>query len=764
MPLTSYTTADIVLTERRRLEQPLLLLIWVGTTAFSLAEGNLLYLLSCTLGVGVNWLVVRRNMEIYIRRAFVNVGVVMSLIIIILESQLTNILPQVTVGHFMMLIQLLKLFERKRSRDYIQLLTLNMLLMVTTALICSALWFAAVLVVYLLLACYVAMVFTLKRGLDAAGTARLRGEAGPLSPRQVAWNTIRQWPGRSLHRFIWAVTIPALVVGILAFLLTPRTGGDMMEDAQRNLLSTGFDTSIRLGKQKTIYLSDRVVLRVKVRQEGLKTSQAAPNASRYLRGVVLNQYQNSSWKNAEGTERFALSASQPIPLAPDLKKDAVRHEIRTMTLGATDMFAPYPTMQMLASKSMTAMFSRALEYAVRGTYPARERLSYETLSFAYPLNREQLALLRWIRGRPGPAIDPMVDLPLVARKRIRAQAEEWCGDLLEKRAGEPERKDEWNLEIAKRIESQLMKNYDYTLDLSESDPGRDGVEDFLFHLQKGHCEYFASAMAVMCNLLGVTSRVAVGFVLDEYDPDTDEFIVRDRDAHAWCEVFTPQTDWTLFDPTPGGARLEAMDRMWYSFIKDFFQEIQFQWYQEVVGYDLAEQRELSEKATDHAVGAWERIKRAMASLKNSFMNLLQQGVVDRILLDFMFLLQGITAAVVLGFVVHHIRRRRKRRKGPVVIQRLSLVNRLLALLEKRGMKFTPEKTLQEQMADARRQFDLPAYRLEALTELQYRWRWGRLELSAEDIQRAREHFDALCEHLSRRGQQEIHNPQSKIRN
>lgn len=765
MPLTSYTTADIVLTERRRLEQPLLLLIWLGTTTFSLAEGNFLYLISCTLGVGVNWLVVRRNMEIFIRRGFVNVGVVMSLIIIILESQLTSILPQVTVGHFMMLIQLLKLFERKRARDYIQLLALNMLLMVTAALICSALWFAVVLVAYLMLACYVAMVFTLKRGLDAAGTARLRGEAGPLSPRQVAWNTIRQWPGRSLMRFIWAVTIPALTVGILAFLLTPRTGGDIMEEAQKSLLSTGFDSSIRLGKQKTIYLSDRIVLRVKVLQKGLKSSQAVGVNSRYLRGVVLDQYQSSSWKNAEGGERFLLSvaqssASQPISLDPGLSDGAVRHEIRSMTLGAADLFAPYPTVQFNAMENVNVTFSRSLEYAVRGAYPSRERLGYETLSFPFPLNERQRACLQWIRGRAGPVTRPRVELPLVARKRIRAQAEEWCADLLERRRDEPDRKDELNLEIARRIETQLKLHYDYTLDLSESDPGRDGVEDFLFYLQKGHCEYFASTMAVICNLLDVTARVAVGFVMDEYDSDADEFIVRDRDAHAWCEVFTESTDWTLFDPTPGGARLEAMDRPWYSFIKDFFQEIHFQWYQQVVGYDLAEQRELSEKATDKAFDAWEMFKRALVSLKKSFLNLLQRGVVDRILFNFMLILQGVTAAVVLGFVVKHIRYRRRRRRTPAVGPRLVLLGRLLALLEKRGLKITPDKTLLEQMSQAREQFHLPAYRLDALTNLQYRWRWGRQEPSPADLQQAREHFEALCEHLSRQQRQEKDDPQS----
>lgn len=748
MPLGSYTTADIVLTERRRLEQPLLLLIWLGTTIFSLAEGNFLYLISCTLGVGVNWLVVRRNMEIYIRRALVNFGVVMSLIVIILESLLTNILPQVTVGHFMMLIQLLKLFEKKRARDYIQLLTLNMLLVITAALICSSLWFAPALIVYIMLACYVAMVFTLKRGLDAAGSTRLRGETGPLSPRQVAWNTIRQWPGRSLLRFIWVVTIPALIVGILAFLLTPRTGGDLLEDAQKSLLSTGFKTTIRLGEPKNIYLSDRIVLRVHVQQEGLKSAQAVGTTSRYLRGAVLDAYANSSWNNSRGGDRYLFSTDPSTPLEKELTKEAIRHDIRVMTLGGMDLFAPYPTVQLTAPEGINAMFSRSLEYAVRGTYSTTRRLRYETLSFPYPLGSVQRACLKEIRSPDQRITTPEVLLPLVDEKRIRALAKDWCAELLAQREKEPDRKDERNLQIARRIETRLKRNYEYTLDLTRSNPDCDGVVDFLFHMKKGHCEYFASAMAVMCNLLDVPTRVAVGFVMDEYDSGTEEFIVRDRDAHAWCEVFTPSTDWTLFDPTPGGARLEAMSRPWYSFLRDFFQEIHFQWYQQVVAYDFAEQRKLTEKATDETLSAWQWFLKALTSLKNSFMNLLQRGVMDRILLNFLLSLQGVTAAVVLAFVVKHIRRRRKKKAHSETRRRLLLLNRLLALLEKRGMKFTPDKTLLEQMIEAGKQFNLPAYRLAALTKLQYRWRWGGREPSAEDLARAREHFNALCEHLS----------------
>ena len=76
MPLESYTKADIELTERRRLETPLLLLIWMGCVGFSLAEGNFFYLASSTLAVGVNWLAAKRNKIVYVNRLFVSISVI----------------------------------------------------------------------------------------------------------------------------------------------------------------------------------------------------------------------------------------------------------------------------------------------------------------------------------------------------------------------------------------------------------------------------------------------------------------------------------------------------------------------------------------------------------------------------------------------------------------------------------------------------------------------------------------------------------------
>jgi len=106
MPLNSFTPAEIELTERRRLEQPLLLLVWLSTATFSLAEGNLLYLLGCTLAVGVNLIAVRRHKEVFVNKILVNIGVLLSAGIVLMEFRVGGHRPLIPFGHFMVLIQL----------------------------------------------------------------------------------------------------------------------------------------------------------------------------------------------------------------------------------------------------------------------------------------------------------------------------------------------------------------------------------------------------------------------------------------------------------------------------------------------------------------------------------------------------------------------------------------------------------------------------------------------------------------------------------
>ncbi len=138
-------------------------------------------------------------------------------------------------------------------------------------------------------------------------------------------------------------------------------------------------------------------------------------------------------------------------------------------------------------------------------------------------------------------------------------------------------------EVRKAIAIQLWlrRHYRYTLQLPHAAPA-DPLAAFLFDQRQGHCEYFASAMAVMLRTLGIPSRVATGFQSGIYNPVSGRQIIRASDAHSWVEAWFPDRGWMTFDPTPPApagtenwllARLnmyaDAADIFWQDWVLDY---------------------------------------------------------------------------------------------------------------------------------------------------------------------------------------------------
>lgn len=101
------------------------------------------------------------------------------------------------------------------------------------------------------------------------------------------------------------------------------------------------------------------------------------------------------------------------------------------------------------------------------------------------------------------------------------------------------------------IESYL-RTIPYDLDVPDTPYRRDTIDYFLFDLRRGYFDYHASAMVVMLRSLGIPSRLAVGYVLQdrERDVDTDRYRVTEASAFAWPEVYFPGLGWVEFNPTP----------------------------------------------------------------------------------------------------------------------------------------------------------------------------------------------------------------------
>ncbi|HNT77428.1 MAG TPA: transglutaminase-like domain-containing protein, partial [Anaerolineae bacterium] len=96
-----------------------------------------------------------------------------------------------------------------------------------------------------------------------------------------------------------------------------------------------------------------------------------------------------------------------------------------------------------------------------------------------------------------------------------------------------------------------MRTYSYTLEVPAPPPGREVADYFLFDLQEGYCDYFATTMVVLARASGLPARVVMGYIGGAFDPGLARFTVRERDAHAWVEIYFPEYGWIEFEPTSG---------------------------------------------------------------------------------------------------------------------------------------------------------------------------------------------------------------------
>src|SRR2546428_7974808 len=139
---------------------------------------------------------------------------------------------------------------------------------------------------------------------------------------------------------------------------------------------------------------------------------------------------------------------------------------------------------------------------------------------------------------------------------------------------------------ARSIERYLKSNYGYTLDINVP-RGVDPLSYFLFESRAGHCEFFASAQAVMLRTLGIPARIVNGFQRGEFNSWGNSFIVRESDAHSWVEAYFPGISWVEFDPTPPDPNPPSTG--WMATAGHFFDAIDLFWTTEIVTYDFWKQ-------------------------------------------------------------------------------------------------------------------------------------------------------------------------------
>lgn len=266
--------------------------------------------------------------------------------------------------------------------------------------------------------------------------------------------------------------------------------------------TTGISGEIMLGSAADITESDELVLRVH-----------GPRPD-YLRGVVFNRYRNGRWVPGEA------DPGKPTVMPASLGDGATRIEA---TKPGPRYFVPLDVRSVAVPPGLAVIDGM-------GTYRAPSGTSADELEILIGVPAE--------RAVAPPSTDD-VELPAQLRGTLASLASEWTGEAAT---------DQARLEA---IERRLHAGYRYALK-HERRTNADPIVDFLTQNRVGHCEYFASAMALLARSEGIPARVVSGFRVHEHNPVGGFHVVRARDAHAWVEAWDGER-WRTFDPTPPSA-------------------------------------------------------------------------------------------------------------------------------------------------------------------------------------------------------------------
>jgi transglutaminase-like putative cysteine protease len=316
-------------------------------------------------------------------------------------------------------------------------------------------------------------------------------------------------------RLAAALLLRALPLAAVVFVLFPRISGPLWglpKDAYSGMI--GLDDRMAPGQISELIQSDAVAFRASF------DGPIPPPPQRYWRGPVLWETDGSAWRAGQLWD--ALPRSKPPPFAAAGKP--VRYTITLEPdnrpwLYALDLVATAPAGTWIAP-----------DFLLVHPAPLRERLRYTVTS--YP-DGVATHLNSFERQRA-------LQLPVSGNPRARALARRWRKKFHAPAA------------IVQQA-LRMFHNEPFVYTLEPPPIARDFVDGFLFHTRKGFCEHYAASFTFLMRAAGIPARVVTGYQGGQLNPIGHYLIVRQRDAHAWSEVWLDDRGWMRVDPTTAVA-------------------------------------------------------------------------------------------------------------------------------------------------------------------------------------------------------------------
>lgn len=486
--------------------------------------------------------------------------------------------------HLVLLVAVVKLFSASRPRDFAYLCVLAFLEVLAAATLTVGSAFLAYFTVFLVLTVATVISYEVFRAESAA----------PV--RAAATGGKRLGASPSLRRALFSVSVAAAACVALCaaglFFVLPRFAFGYWNPNPGVRRLSGFSDDVRLGEIGDLQRSNVPVLHIRV-DASLPPSPPGDIFWR-LQGRVLTEFDGWRWYDPHRALVMPTRFGR-LPLAVPSVSWAYPHRFLRYTVSLEPVGADVLFVAPRLHELSTRMTNIGLD--ATGTLNPLGRgyggLVYSALSdLGQPSDQE---LMHAGRHYPPLLAGEDLELPPHLDPRIPALARSIVG-----RRTAP-------IAQMRALEAYLRTHYRYTLNLRIGSAAP--LSDFLFRVRAGHCEYFASALAVLGRTLGIPTRVVNGFVGGEYNDFSGEYVLRGRDAHSWVEAYFPALGggglWLPFDGTagdPAGAAAPwTRAQMYWDALQSFWQE----W---VINYDFFHQlslarsvrREVSDRAQSWA--------------------------------------------------------------------------------------------------------------------------------------------------------------------
>ena len=468
--------------------------------------------------------------------------------------------------HLVLFAMVVRLFSLQRTRDHYMLAVLSFLMVLAAAALTVGSVFLFSFACFLLVAVITFVLMEMRHSVAAEQTHA-------QDPRVAS-------PARGMAYGLLAIA-PVLMLMILAgsfliFFLLPRISSHYLSAyTPTSDVSTGFTDRVQLGRIGQIQQSSAVVMHIEIQNDRL---------GRYdlkWRGIALSNFDGRTWSNSYEQTQVRPAGDGLYRLAPfvaprgeaTVAGRSIHYRVLMEPLGTNVFFLAEKPQSLTGNFRQVSMDAGGAVYDLDAEHPINR---YEAESKLPEIDSDELRLAT--NTAPG-GMDEYLKLPPLDI-RISQLAEEIA-------APAPS-----NYDKAVAVEQYLSTHFGYTLELPSSLP-QDPLANFLFERKKGHCEYFASSMAVMLRSLRIPSRIVTGFRGGEFNDLTGQYVVRASDAHSWVEAYFPGSGWISFDPTPAG-NLPA--RNGWSRMQLYMDATASFWREWIINYDVSHQRTLGKDA------------------------------------------------------------------------------------------------------------------------------------------------------------------------